>query len=57
MSLNILFAARPERWTVYEKPLRDALRAAGITAKLKLDIPPSEVDYIVYAPNLSLIHI
>ncbi|WP_295512455.1 2-hydroxyacid dehydrogenase [uncultured Sulfitobacter sp.] len=54
MSLNILFAARPERWTVYEKPLRDALRAAGITAKLKLDIPPSEVDYIVYAPNSTL---
>ena len=54
MSLNILFAARPERWTVYEQPLRDALRAAGITAKLKLDIPPSEVDYIVYAPNSTL---
>ena len=54
MSLNILFAARPERWAVYEQPLRDALHAAGITANLSMDIPPSEVDYIVYAPNSTL---
>ncbi len=54
MPLNILFAARPERWSVYEQPLRDALRRAGITAHLATDIPPADVDYIVYAPNSDL---
>lgn len=54
MPLNILFAARPERWTTYEAPLRDALDAAGITAHLATDIPPADVDYIVYAPNSPL---
>ena len=54
MPLNILFAARPERWAVYEQPLRDAMRAAGITANLSTDIAPSEVDYIIYAPNSDL---
>lgn len=54
MSPNILFAARPERWAVYEHPLRDALDRAGITAHLATDIPPADVDYIVYAPNSDL---
>ncbi|SFS96019.1 glyoxylate/hydroxypyruvate reductase A [Sulfitobacter marinus] len=54
MLLNILFAARAERWTTYEQPLRDALRDAGIKANLSMDIAPSEVDYIVYAPNSEL---
>ena len=52
--INVLFAARPERWTTYEAPLRSALDAAGIDAQLAQDIPPEEVDYIVYAPNSSL---
>jgi glyoxylate/hydroxypyruvate reductase A len=51
MPLNILFAARPERWVVYEDPLRAALHNAGIEAHLSMDIPAAEVDYIVYAPN------
>lgn len=54
MPLNILFAARPERWTTYEKPLRAALDRAGITAHLSCDIAPEDVDYIVYAPNSDL---
>lgn len=54
MSLNILFAARPERWAAYETPLRDAFTAAGIKATLSPDIPAAEVDYIVYAPNSEL---
>ncbi len=49
--INVLFAARPERWTTYEQPLRDALAKAGIEANLAVDLPPEEVDYIVYAPN------
>lgn len=48
---NILFAARSDRWTEYEQPLRKALVDAGITANLGCDIPADEVDYIVYAPN------
>ncbi len=52
--INVLFAARPERWVNYEQPLRDALDAAGIKAHLSQDIPPADVDYIVYAPNSDL---
>lgn len=52
--INVLFAARPERWTTYEAPLRSALDAAGIEAHLAQDIAPDQVDYIVYAPNSDL---
>ncbi len=51
MSVNVLFAARPERWETYEAPLRTALSEAGIDANLVTDMPAHEVDYIVYAPN------
>ncbi len=54
MTLNILFAARPERWAIYEPPLRAALDAAGIKAHLATEIAPAKVDYIVYAPNSPL---
>ncbi|MCX7560326.1 glyoxylate/hydroxypyruvate reductase A [Sulfitobacter sp. F26204] len=54
MPLNILFAARPERWETYERPLKEALAKAGITAHLAPQIPAEEVDYIVYAPNSTL---
>jgi len=52
--INVLFAAKPNRWVTYEAPLRSALDAAGITAHLAQDIPPEDVDYIVYAPNSDL---
>ncbi|HKL56545.1 MAG: 2-hydroxyacid dehydrogenase [Roseovarius sp.] len=52
MSLNILFAARPERWATYEQPLRTAFADAGLTdVNLATEMKPEEVDYIVYAPN------
>jgi glyoxylate/hydroxypyruvate reductase A len=54
MSVNVLFAARPERWDTYELPLREALSEAGIDATLSMELPPEEVDYIVYAPNSTL---
>ena len=55
MTLNILFAAKPERWQTYEQPLRDALSEAGMTDyRLEMDIAPKDVDYIVYAPNSDL---
>ncbi|MEM1236764.1 MAG: glyoxylate/hydroxypyruvate reductase A [Pseudomonadota bacterium] len=49
--LNILFAALNESWQDYEVPLTEALAEAGIAANLATDIDPSEVDYMVYAPN------
>ena len=52
--INVLFAAKPERWPTYEAPLRAALAKAGIKAHLAQDIAPDQVDYIVYAPNSDL---
>lgn len=51
MPVNILFAAREDRWKTYEAPLRTALSECGLDARLATDMPPEEVDYIVYAPN------
>ena len=49
--INILFAALNESWQDYEAPLTAALSKAGIKASLATQIPPEDVDYIVYAPN------
>ncbi|MHA7851504.1 2-hydroxyacid dehydrogenase [Roseovarius sp.] len=55
MTLNILFAAAAARWDDYEQPLRHALSDAGLAdATLSTQLPPAEVDYIVYAPNSDL---
>lgn len=55
MTVNILFAARPERWAEYEHHLHAALAEAGVhDYHLATDIPAPEVDYIVYAPNSPL---
>jgi len=51
MTLNVLFAASPEKWDTYEQPLRSAFDEAGLTADLATDMAPEEVDFIVYAPN------
>lgn len=51
MTLNILFAAGAKRWSLYERPLHDALNVAGIKAHLAMEIAPGDVDYIVYAPD------
>lgn len=51
MTVNILFAAKKERWTTYAAPLRDALAEVGVDAHVDTEFPPGEVDYIVYAPN------
>lgn len=48
---NILFAARSASWIDYEAPLNAALDATGLTYRLATDMPPEDVDYIVYAPN------
>ncbi|WP_417727171.1 2-hydroxyacid dehydrogenase [Roseovarius sp.] len=51
MPVNILFAARPEQWKIYENPLKSALSEVGVTANLALDMAPDAVDYMVYAPD------
>ncbi|MEO1138918.1 MAG: glyoxylate/hydroxypyruvate reductase A [Pseudomonadota bacterium] len=54
MPINVLFAARPERWTQYQDPLRSAFAEHDLDVHLALDMPPESVDYIVYAPNSEL---
>lgn len=49
--INVLFAAGPERWETYEAPLNAAFAEAGLSVTLSTDLPPDDVDYIVYAPN------
>ncbi|WP_299353797.1 glyoxylate/hydroxypyruvate reductase A [uncultured Shimia sp.] len=49
--INVLFAARPERWTTYEAPLKAAFQELALEVNLRTDLAPQEVDYIVYAPN------
>ncbi|MEM1234153.1 MAG: glyoxylate/hydroxypyruvate reductase A [Pseudomonadota bacterium] len=52
--LNILFAARAEKWEDYEVPLSQAFSRAGMTARIATAVKPADVDYIVYAPNSSV---
>ena len=49
--INILFAASTERWDQYQQPLKKELDLIGLEYKLSEKLPPSEVDYIIYAPN------
>lgn len=51
--LNILFADRIENWPLYQAPLQAALAETGVAARLGLpdDLPPEQVDYIVYSPR------
>lgn len=52
---TILFAAKSERWSAYEAPLRAALDEAGLGhATLTTEAEPAAVDYIIYAPNSGL---
>ncbi|MBE1291545.1 MAG: glyoxylate/hydroxypyruvate reductase A [Rhodobacteraceae bacterium] len=49
--INVLFAAKPERWAEYEAPLNEAFKAAELDANVQTQFAPEDVDYIVYAPN------
>ncbi|MGB0959288.1 MAG: 2-hydroxyacid dehydrogenase [Halocynthiibacter sp.] len=51
MTLNVLFAARPDRWDSYEAPLHQAFEDAALDIDLRQSFAPDEVDYIIYAPN------
>jgi glyoxylate/hydroxypyruvate reductase A len=52
--INVLFAAHPTRWPIYEHPLHDAFAQSGLDVDLRTDFAPKDVDYIVYAPNSPL---
>lgn len=47
----MLFAAAPDRWPVWQAPLRAALAEAVPAARLVRDAPPEAVDYVVLAPD------
>lgn len=49
--INVLFAARAERWETYQGALLHSFGKAGLAVDLRQDFAPEEVDYIVYAPN------
>ncbi|MEO0358782.1 MAG: glyoxylate/hydroxypyruvate reductase A [Pseudomonadota bacterium] len=49
--INVLFAAKAERFTEYQPALTQAFADAGLDVSLHIDHPPDIVDYIVYAPN------
>ena len=49
--LKVLFSAKPAAWDEYETPLTRAFQAAGLQVDLARDHAPSDVDYIVFAPN------
>lgn len=51
MTLNVLFAARPARWPEFRDVLLTAFAESGLDMHLSCDIPPEEVDYILYAPT------
>ena len=52
--INILFAAVSERWIQYQEHLKKEFDLIGLEYKLSEKLPPSEVDYIIYAPNSSI---
>lgn len=52
--IRVLFSAPDSRWVQYENVLPQALRDAGVSAQVSRDLPPAEVDYIVFAPNPGL---
>ena len=52
--INILFAAVSERWDQYQEHLKKELDLIGLEYKLSEKLLPSEVDYIIYAPNSSI---
>lgn len=52
--INVLFAARPERWATYGPALKTAFEQAGLDVDLQQDFAPDQIDYIIYAPNSDL---
>ncbi|MFY0692630.1 MAG: glyoxylate/hydroxypyruvate reductase A [Paracoccaceae bacterium] len=49
--INVLFAAKDDRWDTYEVPLKQAFSEAGLSVNLMREATPDLVEYMVYAPN------
>lgn len=49
--VNVLFSARDGLWADYADALPRAFAEEGLDVALSRDLPPEEVDFIVYAPN------
>lgn len=49
--INVLFASGSPTFANYEAPLRASFARAGLQVHLAEDIPPAEVDYVVYGPS------
>ncbi|SPJ25233.1 2-hydroxyacid dehydrogenase [Palleronia abyssalis] len=52
--IRVLFAAGDSRWDDWKSPLRTAFAEAGLDCDLAQHHEPSQVDIIVYAPNVPL---
>nr|WP_216859512.1 glyoxylate/hydroxypyruvate reductase A [Sulfitobacter aestuariivivens] len=46
-----MFSAPHERWEAYAPHLRAAFDAASLNVHLAPDLPPDQVDYVIYAPR------
>jgi glyoxylate/hydroxypyruvate reductase A len=54
MEINVLFAGSYKSWPEYEEHLKAAFLERNLSVSLKCEFSnPSEVDYIIYAPNSS----
>ncbi len=51
MTVNVLYAGNQKLWPIYEIELAKALDEQRINANISCDMPPEDVDYLVYAPN------
>ncbi|HHL21825.1 MAG TPA: glyoxylate/hydroxypyruvate reductase A [Aliiroseovarius sp.] len=52
--LKVLAAIPSEDWRRWQGPLQAAFAQAGLRVELAHDLPPAEVDYIIYAPSSGL---
>ena len=52
--INIFFAARPEKFHLYEAHLKRCLSHKGIAANLTTACAPEDVDYLIYAPDSTI---
>lgn len=51
MTLKVLYAGAAADWPDYRAALPRCFDALGLDAEVSTDLPPGEVDYVVYAPN------
>lgn len=51
MTLNLLYAGNPDRWTDFQRELEPACAALGLKVDVRPDHAPKSVDYIIFAPN------